>query len=155
MTDELTIRKVESKDVDLLFDWSNDELVREQSFTSDLITYSTHCDWFENKLKSNDSLMFIVEMNAIPAGIVRFESNNESSTISVSIDKLYRGKGFGMEIIKIGVAEYFKVKDLPILASIKKDNIASIKSFEKAGFSYFKQEDINATEGVVYQLKKS
>ena len=155
MIEELTIRKVISKDVDLLYNWSNDDLVRKQSFNSDVIPYDTHCNWFDNKLKSNESLLFIVETDKAPVGIVRFESDKENSTIGFSIDKKYRGKGLGGAIIEIGVTEYFKEKDLPILASIKKDNIASIKSFEKAGFKYFKQEEINSIEGVVYQLKKS
>jgi RimJ/RimL family protein N-acetyltransferase len=155
LTEKLTIRKAESDDVDLLYNWSNDQLVREQSFTSDVIPYDTHCDWFRNKLISNESLIFIVEMEGVPAGIVRFESDNETTSIGISIDKLFRGKGLGSETIKIGVNQYFKEKNLPILASIKKDNIPSIKSFEKAGFSYLKQQEINAVEGVVYQLKKS
>lgn len=155
MIDKLTIRKAESKDVDLLYNWSNDELVRTQSFTSEKIPYSAHCEWFTSKLESNNSLIFIVEIDSVPAGIVRFESNDETTTIGTSIDKLYRGKGLGGAIIRIGTTEYFKENYLPILAMIKKDNIASIKSFEKAGFSYFKSEEINAAEGVVYQLKKS
>ena len=154
MNEKLTIRKAESKDVDLLYNWSNDELVRKQSFTSNSIPYSTHCKWFNGKLESNRSFIFIVETDKNPVGIVRFESEEESSTIGISIDKLFRGKGLGSEMIKIGVNEYFKEKELPILASIKKDNMASIKSFEKAGFSYLRNEKINAVEGVVYQLKK-
>ena len=74
----LEIRNANIKDVDLLFRWSNDELVRKQSFVSDTIPYEGHCSWYNAKLEDENSIMFILEINAIPAGVVRFELNEES-----------------------------------------------------------------------------
>ncbi len=111
--------------------------------------------WFKKKIEDKSSIFFIVELNDVPVGLVRFDIENESATIGVSIDKEYRGKGLGGEIIKIGIQSYFKENDFPILASIKKENLASVRSFEKAGFHFFKNEVINGVESVVYQLKNN
>ena len=150
----LEIRNANIKDVDLLFRWSNDELVRKQSFVSNAIPYEGHCNWYNAKLEDENSIMFILEINAIPAGVVRFDLNEESATIGISIDENFRGKGFGQTFIELGVNEYFIENELPVLASIKKDNIASIKSFVKAGFTFFREEEIKGVETSVYQLKK-
>lgn len=155
MRNNLQIRKANLSDVDLIYKWTNDELVRKQSFSSEEIPYESHCEWFRKKIEDKNSLFFIIGLDNIPVGVVRFDVNDEGSTIGISIDKEFRGKGLGNGIIKIGVQSYFKENEFPILASIKKTNGASIKSFEKAGFYYLKEEVINGVESVVYQLKNS
>lgn len=155
MTNKLEIRKAVAADVDLLYRWTNDELVRKHSFSSDIIPYESHCEWYQKKINDENSLFFIVEENKSPAGLVRFDIDNGSATIGVSIDKNFRGKGLGNKIISLGVHTYFSENDFPILAAIKNENIASIKSFEKAGFSFFKNDVINGVESVVYQLIKN
>ncbi|MBL4669670.1 MAG: GNAT family N-acetyltransferase [Flavobacteriales bacterium] len=154
MKETLTIRKALADDVELLYKWSNDELVRKQSFNSNKISFETHCKWFEGKLKDKKSLMYIVEVGSIPASVVRFDIAEENTVIGISISTDYRGKGLGGNSIKIGLEEYFLVNNLPVLASIKKDNIASIKSFEKAGFVFLKDELINGVVSVIYQIER-
>lgn len=151
----MQIRKAKLADADLLFEWTNDELVRKQSFSSDIISYENHCQWFQNRIKDENSLFFIIEENKIPAGLVRFDIDNEVATIGISIDKDFRGKGLGRDIIVLGAQSYFNENEFPILASIKNENVASIKSFEKAGFSFFKNDKINGIESVIYQLKNN
>jgi RimJ/RimL family protein N-acetyltransferase len=155
LSNKLEIRKALSSDVDLLFNWTNDDLVRKHSFSSELIPYESHCKWYQKKIKDENSMFFIVEEDKTPAGLVRFDIENGAATIGVSIDKGSRGKGLGGQIIALGVQSYFSEKELPILASIKNENVASIKSFKKAGFSFFKDDVINGVESVVYQLKKN
>jgi UDP-2,4-diacetamido-2,4,6-trideoxy-beta-L-altropyranose hydrolase len=150
----ISIRKAKFEDVDILYIWSNDALVRKQSFISDKIPYDSHCEWFKSKLVSKNTIIFIVEFNQDSVGVVRFESNDKNTTVGISIDEKYRGKGFSKKMLNIGVKAYFKENDLPVLASIKKDNIASIKSFEKAGFVLLKEEAINGVESLIYKIEK-
>lgn len=154
MGESLTIRKAEQDDVQLLYHWSNDELVRKQSFSSEKILFKTHAKWFEGKLKNENSLIYIIEKDKDPTSLVRFDIGEEFCVIGVSIASDYRGKGLGSSSIIIGVNEYFKRNSLPVLASIKKDNIASIKSFQKAGFVFMKNEAVDGIESVVYQREK-
>lgn len=155
MKSNLQIRKAKLTDVDLLFRWTNDELVRQQSFSSEVIPYENHCQWFQRKMGDKNSFFFIIEKEEKEVGLVRFDISDEAATIGISIDKEFRGKGLGAEIINLGVHTYFMENDFPILASIKKANLASVKSFEKAGFQYFKDELLGGVDSVVYQLKKN
>lgn len=148
----LITRSAQAEDVDLLYRWSSDELVRRQSFSSEEIPYETHCNWFEKKLSDAQSTLLIIEIDEIPAGIVRFDEKEGEAIIGVTIDKSYRGKGLGGTFIKVGLEEFFKKSDLTVRAHIKKGNIASIKSFENAGFSLFKEEEINGIESFIYQI---
>tara|TARA_B100000809_G_C15136014_1_gene530600 strand:+ start:311 stop:784 length:474 start_codon:yes stop_codon:yes gene_type:complete len=155
LKNNLQIRKASLSDVDLLFRWTNDELVRAQSFSSTVIPYADHCTWFQRKVEDENSFFFIIEQEDREVGLVRFDINDGAATIGVSVDKEFRGKGLGAEIINLGVLSYFKENDFPILASIKKVNMASVKSFKKAGFQYFKDELLGGVDSVVYQLKKN
>jgi len=150
----LAIRRALPGDVKLLYKWSNDSLVRSQSFNSNEISFETHCKWFEGKLKDEQALIYIVEADAIPAALVRFDMTEKNTVIGIAVSEDYRGKGLGTKAIKTGLKEYFRTHDLPVMASIKKDNIASIKSFQKAGFVFLKDEVINGIESKVYQIEK-
>lgn len=103
MVDVLKIRSARAEDVDLLYKWSNDELVRAQSFSSEVIPYETHCNWFKQKLVDAKSTLLIIEIDEVPAGIVRFDEKEDGAVIGVSIDKDFRGKGLGSKFIKVGV----------------------------------------------------
>ena len=150
----LAIRRALPGDVKLLYKWSNDSVVRSQSFNSDEISFETHCKWFERKLKDEQALIYIVEADAIPAALVRFDMTEKGTVIGIAVSEDYRGKRLGANAIKIGLKEYFIRHDLTVFASIKKDNIASIKSFQKAGFVFLKDEVINGIESKVYQIEK-
>lgn len=153
MSRELIIREALPSDVDVIFKWSNDPLVREQSFSSEKISYDSHCEWYSKKLVDKNSHLYIVEEKERRLGLVRFHKDNKEAVIGVVIDRDYRGQGYGAKLIKIGLEKYFDFNSLMVLAFIKKDNTASIRAFEKARFEYLKNDTINGVESVVYQIK--
>ena len=69
-------------------------------------------------------------------GTIRFEANESAIKTSVMLNPDFLGKGLGSKLIKLGVKRFIMEKnpDMQIIAEIKKDNVASIKAFEKAGF---------------------
>ena len=76
-------------------------MVRAQSFSSEVIPYETHCNWFKQKLVDAKSTLLIIEIDEVPAGIVRFDEKEDGAVIGVSIDKDFRGKGLGSKFIKV------------------------------------------------------
>jgi RimJ/RimL family protein N-acetyltransferase len=144
-----TARKVSKGDVDFIFKLSNEKSVRLNSFNTDEIIYENHVNWFAKQL-SSDYLFYIIEYNSKRAGQIRLSIAEQNSVIGISISEKFRGKGlafFGLEIV---VNEYFKKNKNPILAYIKKTNKASIKSFQKVGFIFYKEEVVNGNDSFVY-----
>jgi len=141
---ELYLRKVTENDIDLLFKWANDPMVRENSFNSEPIEYEEHKNWFNDKLKSNQSWIYILEKNKTPAGQIRIDIEEEKGVINYSIAKNFRGEGLGTKILKL-VTERVKKDDLPIEkleGEVKSGNIPSIKCFRKAEYKEEKKNDI-------------
>jgi len=147
---EILFRDVRITDEKLLFDWANDNLVRQQSFNSQKIDYPTHQKWFAQKLADHRSLFWIAEQNQNAIGLVRFDIQEDHAVIGISIDSKYRGKGYGSKILELSSNAFLQIFDLPIYAYIKKNNPASIKSFQKAGFHLKKETNINGIESVLY-----
>ena len=130
---KLKLKQLHFEDIDLLFAWTNDALVRKNSFVTKKIKYSNHKKWFKKKLLSKKSLMFKLLLNNIPIGQVRYDKKNSFYEIDYSIDESFRKSSFGKIIIKKSIKKLFKKKTI-IRANVKKSNKASIKIFEDLKF---------------------
>lgn len=156
-TNPITLLKTRtciSNDKDLLYDWSNDKLVRNQSFNSHKITKEGHEKWFSNKLENKNSLLLINEFDNKPAGLVRFEIEESNSVIGILIDSDHRGKGLSSLMLMKSSSKYFELFEKPIFAYIKESNMPSIRAFEKAEFKFLKNTIINEIPTLVYKLDK-
>lgn len=147
-------RKAEEKDMMLLFEWNNDPIVRANSYSTEPIVLETHQKWFEKKIKDNNALLYIAEVDGQPAGLVRYDKARDHSIVGVIVSSTHRGKGLAAIFLKDTSVLYFKDNELPVQAFIKKNNLASIASFEKALYKKYKEEMISGTESFVYVLKK-
>lgn len=133
------LREVEYKDSQILFNWANDLDVRRSSFNSNEISLESHIQWFEKKLKDNNSYIFIIcndKENDI--GQIRLDIEKNKALISYSLDKNFRGLGIGKKVLTL-MKEKFK--DITLIGRVKYNNISSIKSFENAGFKRFNKDN--------------
>ena len=142
---EFTYRQAELGDTDNLYILSNEKLVRNNSIHPENIIYKDHVNWFQKVLSDEKYLILVVEQGGGFVGQVKFNLDNTSATISLSLNDSQRGKGIGSRIILESVEFLINLKYglHDIIAYIKNDNIASIRSFEKAGFLYIGLEDVN------------
>lgn len=133
---ELKFRPVESDDINDLFEWRNHQEVRKNSFSSKPLSWDEHEKWFKVKLKDPGTVIYMVYTEGEKVGSIRFEEKGDAIKVSVMLNPDFFGKGLGAEIIKSGTEKFIREKKCkkPVIAEIKKDNIASIKAFEKAGF---------------------
>jgi RimJ/RimL family protein N-acetyltransferase len=150
----LKIREATESDAKLIFNWSNDPLVRAQSFYSKTIEFDNHKNWFKEKLQNYNSLLLINKFDESNIGLVRFELEKNMCTIGILLDEKYRGKGLSSLMLINSSAYYFKRFSMPIFAYIKESNIASIRSFEKAGYKVFNETMVNGFNTLVYKLEK-
>lgn len=135
--EKLFLREVVKEDVDLLFHWANDELVRKNAFHTEQIPYETHVKWFDRVLADDSVLHYILMNETVPVGQIRVNVETDSTgEIDYSIAKEYRGQGFGKIICKLLVEELkANHKDITeLIAKVKPKNISSSACFIKNGF---------------------
>lgn len=133
---KLHFRFAKIEDIDLYFDWANDEMVRQNSFRQEPINYENHVKWFHSKVDSNSCYLYLfLNSNDASVGQVRIEKSTKETIIGISIDKNHRGKSLGVEMLRLASSNFFKDNTSEIISAyIKKENKASFVIFQKAGF---------------------
>lgn len=133
MVRQMKIRLAEPKDCEDLFNWFNDEQSRQSRINQNTVSYESHCEWFNNSLKNPSRYIYIGEDNAgNKIGVVRLDKVYFGvMEIDINLNPKERGHGYGRQLIK-SVCALFPVSFF--VAQIKKDNIASLKTFKGAGF---------------------
>lgn len=122
-----------------LFDWVNDEEVRKNSLNTDLISIIDHFTWFQAKIKSDTTKIYLLEDEFDSAiGQIRVDKINDYYEIDYSISNAYRGRGLGNKIVQLLIAQ---LGNINLLAKVKKSNQPSIKVFQNNGFKLFKEEN--------------
>jgi UDP-2,4-diacetamido-2,4,6-trideoxy-beta-L-altropyranose hydrolase len=143
--DLLHLRRAQSGDLQLLFHWINDPVVRRFSLNPEPVSLTTHSTWYRYKITDKNCFIFIAEIRQEPVGMIRFDVNHRETIISYLVDENYRGKGLGTLLLQQGIFK-FKInarKTTSISGLVQKENIASIKAFTKAGFKINPESDKN------------
>jgi UDP-2,4-diacetamido-2,4,6-trideoxy-beta-L-altropyranose hydrolase len=131
-------RKATSYDAKLLFEWANELGVRSASLNQDPIQWEAHENWLTEKLENEKECYFLIVENleGKPVGTVRFDGNHGNWKVNFSISKEWRGKGLGSKVLRVAIHHLLiERKCKTIIAIVKNDNFASLRVFEKLGFS--------------------
>lgn len=134
----ISLRSANYEDCTLLFKWANDSQVRKNAFSPNNIDLESHIKWYENKMNDENTRIFIVLKDNVEVGQIRVDISDNKGFIDYSIDKNYRGQGIGTEILQLIKLEITKVN---LIGYVKKENIASMKAFEKAGYEKIEYGD--------------
>lgn len=144
-----------------IYNLSNDPSVRQNSFNSDYIKYEDHAIWFNQKITDSNTVFYTIkkEKNNF-VGYIKFDKNLNSQNkdiyiVTIHLVSDFRGKGLGalflMDSIKVLFKQYSNIDE--IWAFIKKNNIASLKTFIKSGFLLLGDDKINFCECFKLVLK--
>lgn len=134
-----SLRKATDTDSEITYDWANNTATRKYSFSKDFIPFDSHLKWFVEKVKASNCYYYILIKNTFTFGSIRFDINNKIATISFLVSPDHYGKGIGSILLKKGLEEFEKVVLFEQIHCVQgyvlKENIASIKLFERFGFT--------------------
>jgi UDP-2,4-diacetamido-2,4,6-trideoxy-beta-L-altropyranose hydrolase len=133
-TESLRLRRARAEDASNFFAWLNDPEVRRQSLNSGPVAWSQHRAWYSARLASAASRLFVLEAGDLPVGQVRFDHEGGESRVDYSIDPLFRGRGWAIPLIRLGMREAAGAWDGTVRAEVKEGNVASCAVFRKLGF---------------------
>lgn len=132
MAQEIIIRKAELRDIEQVFELSNDPLVRANSIHSEPIEWPTHEKWFANALVNPRLKFYIAESeNGEMIGQVRIEEREDGNLVSISLFESYRGKGLAQVVLTKAMEVSGRQR---FVAEISTDNLTSLSLFKRCGF---------------------
>ena len=116
---------------------ANDPEVRANSIHPEQIDIKKHQAWFAERLDDSKSL-FLVAVDDLGnrMGQVRFNPDKENMIISISLHRLYRGKGLAGSMVHYACKKLIDERLFTgsIVAYVVPENIASIRIFENNNF---------------------
>jgi len=133
INNDVVIRKAESTDMDLIFNWRNMIDIVALSQSQNTVTWNEHCTWFNDSLSSHQNSIFIVIYKNREVGLCRFERDNRVCELSIYLISEYVQKGIGSVALnkcmqsERGCCAIFR-------AIVRKENTRSCLFFEKNGF---------------------
>lgn len=141
----LKIRRARFEDAELLWQWANDPEVRANSFHPEKIPMHKHLEWYEAKLSSSNTRIWILELNGEPAAQIRYDCIDvNTAEIGFSVARTYRGRGLGIKILTLTVWLACRELNTRWLKSVVfSSNEISKRVFVKAGFKFLRQEKIS------------
>lgn len=132
--DKILLRKANSSDIEFLRYLRNRPDVYKYFKKARPVSWKEHVDWIMPIILGiSNKELFIIRNLKNPIGQIRFDYiNQREAEISISILKEFRGKNIAIKALSLALKKQKKAKE--IIAEINKDNIASIKLFERLGF---------------------
>jgi L-amino acid N-acyltransferase YncA len=130
----------DSKDI---WEWRNDEQTRLMSITTEPVSWESHQAWFERSLQNPNRLLFVASNEENKKnGMCRFDidTEKEKAEVSINLNPQFRGKNLSQKLLAASVESFAKRHKIPLTATIKKTNEASIKCFTRCGFVLEKQD---------------
>lgn len=134
--DKIRLRRVREEDKHLLWEWANAPEVRAVSFSTEVISWEQHVQWFASKQK-DPNCVFYLALNELdmPIGQARFDIDGTAATVSISLNSKYRGQGYGSQLITLASQKIYQRWPIQLIyAYIKEGNHVSARAFRKSKF---------------------
>lgn len=128
------LHTVTPSDEGFCYELARDPTVRAQSLDPAVPDYTTHHAWFTAFLTDKQRHGWIVLYQHEKAAFVRLDHISRlGAKIHVAVAPAFRGKGIATAAIYHATL-FAQNEDWGVMASIKPDNVASIRAFEKCGY---------------------
>ena len=121
-------------DLRFLLQIRNDPTVRRAFFNSEKIGKKRHEAWLRYTLENPDVYLYIIQGIGTPSdyGYCRLACDDNEGEISIAILPQFRGRGIATFAIRSLIRRAKKLGIQPF-AEVKRNNVASLKAFLKAG----------------------
>ena len=135
----ISIKSATEEHSKAIWEWRNEATTRAMFLNQDLVPWENHQKWYKRVLINKDRHLYVGYTGDILFGMVRFdkcENQDHTYEASINLDPQQRGKGLGKLLLPKAIEHFWnQVADASlILAEIKRENVASKKAFENAGF---------------------
>jgi len=155
--DALRLRRATAADAAALWQLANDPLVRRSSLRTELIDWDDHIAWFQARLASPDSRLWLADLDGALLGQVRYDRVNESDLeVSVSIAGAFRRRGLATFLLRhtagLALAE---LRAQRIRAFVREENAASIGTFLKLDYAPAGRELVAGQRCLVFEWEST
>lgn len=139
----LFIRKADITDSEDIWQWRNDEATRQMSIATDTVDWTVHSRWYSLSLENPDRYLYVGCINGTQKiGMCRFDVENSKgiAEVSINLNPSYRGRKLSTPLLLAAIQQFETERNVPLIATIRKKNTASIKCFTTLGFELQRED---------------
>jgi RimJ/RimL family protein N-acetyltransferase len=128
------LRPATVEDAERLFAWRTDPLTQEMSLTAGPQTLTEHAKWLDIALADPHVHLYVAEVDGTPVGTGRFDIENKSATVSLTVAPEHRGKGHATAILQELNREMRRRGVIQAFARVRGHNVPSLRAFLSNGY---------------------
>ena len=128
---QITLKKTNISDSKKFFSIRNNPINRKNSLNTSKIKIKHHNEWFNKNYKNK--YYFTCYIGYTKIGYIRGDLSGDTIIISIALDNKKQNKNIGTQCLKL--FEKKISQNCILIAKVKKQNLISIRFFEKNGFS--------------------
>lgn len=141
----MTLRPAAEQDSRQVWTWRSDPVSRAVSGDSEPIPWSSHQQWFAQVLRDpRRHLLILTQPAGEDVGVLRFDELDDEGAwqVSINLSPAARGRGLGAVALQRGES-WLRARASPqrLVAEIRADNVASLRTFERAGYALSLESD--------------
>lgn len=142
--DELLLREIEERDIELVRIWRNQDHIRKYFVNNSVINEDQQKRWYAAYKNKGNDMMFIIEEKINlqkPIGVValyNIDFHNQTAEFGrlMIVDKRASGKGYGKKATQMSCKYGFETLSLSnIYLEVFIDNVAALKIYRDIGFA--------------------
>lgn len=138
----IVIRPATADDSRDLFDWRNDEATRFASVSTDPVSWADHSAWLTRALGDPSRSIYIAELvdpgGSSAVGMCRFDMEEPAgpAEVSINLNPAHRGRGLAAGVLRAAIDRFCADRGahVPLAATIRRANVASMRIFQRTGF---------------------
>jgi RimJ/RimL family protein N-acetyltransferase len=132
---QVTLRRAAIEDVLIIFEWQRHPETRRFARNPFAPEIEEHRRWFETRLSSKDCMLYIVQHNREPSGVLRFDRiiGYRFDAWEVSIFVAPNKKRLGIAEAALDLGRWL-LPEAELVAEVLPENKASHRLFRKAGY---------------------
>ncbi|WP_380056229.1 UDP-2,4-diacetamido-2,4,6-trideoxy-beta-L-altropyranose hydrolase [Falsihalocynthiibacter sp. SS001] len=150
---EGVLRKVTAQDAQLLFDWRNQQRIREVSLDTSELVWENHVKWLNSILQEDTGQWLIYREGKRDLGHVNARLRGENTWHwGFYIGANDAPRGAGQRMLALFIERLFSLPDTAaITADVRKDNAVSIALHQRLGFT---QTESQSPDALAFRLDR-
>ncbi len=145
------LRRAGPDDAKAVWQYNDAPATRAVSLSTAAIPWTTHQQWFAERLADPHCRLWIIEQDGASCGVVRVDKQGDYGVISIALDQGAQGHGVGRTALIAASQRYFgETGDREVQALILPTNLPSLRAFAAAGFEPQGQRQVGTTTVYVY-----
>jgi perosamine synthetase len=137
----------------MLFGWRNTPWVIGLGASRRAVEAEEHHRWFAETLGGDKRELFIIEIDGIPFGMIRYDLlDGNDAEISIYLMPLHSGQGYGRQVFMATAPDFIVRRGVArVIARVLPQNAHSVRFFETLGF---RQVGFDDTSGYLFALDR-